>query len=93
MSGWNSSRGIKAREAWKLRLPVPCSRCGRDVEPDQEWDLDHLKSRSERPDLTWDQTNQWPAHASCNRSHGGRLGAKRRWAKQRQKLGVQSRAW
>lgn len=81
MSGWGGRKVTEARRAWATRLPVPCSKCGRDVEPDQPWHLDHLDARAIAPQRTWDPANLWPAHKRCNERDGGRMGAQRRWAK------------
>ncbi len=42
---------------------VPCSRCGREIERWEAWDLDHTDDR-----LAY----AGAAHASCNRSAGAR---------------------
>ena len=95
MSGWGGARVTRARAAWALRLPVPCSRCGRDVTPDQAWQLDHLTARAIDPAATWTTGNLWPAHRRCNESAGGRLGARRRWGArmERRDTGPPSRPW
>jgi hypothetical protein len=42
---------------------VPCVRCRDLIQPDQPWDLDHNDTRT---------GYLGPAHATCNRSAGGR---------------------
>lgn len=46
---------------------IPCSRCGVTIRPGEPWDLGHSEDRT-----TW----TGPEHASCNRSDGGKRGAK-----------------
>lgn len=62
---------------WRKRLgpllPLPCPRCGRLVQPEQKWDVDHIIALSQGGTKTAD--NLTPAHIRCNRSHGGKLGA------------------
>lgn len=53
---------------------TPCGRCGRPMLPGQPLDLDHNDDRTGYRGF---------AHARCNRSAGGRLGAQRRYARQR----------
>mgnify|MGYP003330099328 FL=1 len=54
----HSAAHAKARAALAPLLPAPCTRCGQDVAPTDEWDAD-LRPQG------------WaPAHASCNRSAG-----------------------
>lgn len=74
---WQSQQG-GVRAALATRLPLPCSRCGRSVEPDEPWDVDHLTPQAEGG--THELANLWPAHRRCNRSHGGRLGRARQAA-------------
>ncbi len=52
---------------------VPCIRCGREVAPDQRFDVAHRidASRGGSNDLS----NLAVEHRRCNRSAGGRLGA------------------
>lgn len=54
----------------------PCCRCGRPMLEGQELDLDHTDDGA--------GYRGW-AHATCNRSAGGRLGATRRVANQRRR--------
>jgi hypothetical protein len=56
-----------------------CTRCGRQIEPGQLWDLDHTDDRS---------GYLGPAHRSCNRSAGAVKGNRARGAVRRS-----SREW
>jgi hypothetical protein len=61
------------RRAWAPHVPgTPCARCGVPIAPGQAWDLDHDDDRA---------GYRGPAHASCNRRAGGRLGVARRAAR------------
>ncbi len=68
---WTGNRVVKARARWASLLPLPCTRCGRPVEPGTPWDVDHMVPLSAGGSPGWD--NQGPAHRSCNRAHGARL--------------------
>jgi 5-methylcytosine-specific restriction endonuclease McrA len=74
--GWSSKVARQAREYWRDKLPLTCPRCGNSVEAAQAWDVDHLVPLSQGGDPGAE--NQWPAHRSCNRRHGQRLGSSRR---------------
>lgn len=52
-----------AREDWKKVLPLPCTRCGKQVAPGSLWDLDHADDGV---------TYLGPAHRGCNRGAGAR---------------------
>ncbi len=69
------SREGGVRQALAARLPLPCSRCGQDIERGEPWDVDHLTPQAEGGGD--EVANLWPAHRACNRSHGGKLGRKR----------------
>ena len=73
--GWNGNKVRQARTHWLARLPLPCSRCGRPVLPTDQWHVDHIHQRVLGG--ADGVENQWPAHASCNTSDGGKLGAAR----------------
>lgn len=70
--GGNTRRWRATRERWAELLPLPCHHCHLMIQPWQAWDLDHL-----RPLATGDIRDDLvrPAHAWCNRSAGGALGA------------------
>lgn len=64
-----------AREAWfSLNPPnfqgyYQCALCPQMVHRD-ECTLDHIQTRSSRPDLKYDLENLQPAHALCNFARG-----------------------
>jgi hypothetical protein len=70
---WGGARSAKARAVVKRMLPAACTRCGGLVTDEMEWHADHIQERStggqDSPD------NYGPAHAHCNTSAGGRIGA------------------
>ena len=58
------------RQAWAMRLPLPCLRCGELVTVLDDWHIGHRIPRSVAPELTWDEDNTWPEHAACNLAAG-----------------------
>jgi hypothetical protein len=70
----NGRRVTEARKAWLSRFPYPCLRCGQPIYPGQSWDLDHPIPLAEGGD----PGTVAPSHSRCNRSHGGKLKARRR---------------
>lgn len=74
----------KARAILRAQLPLPCTECGSPVYPDDSWDVGHLFNLSEGGDIG----SYGAAHRTCNRSNGGKLGA--RQTNQRKK---QLRQW
>ena len=60
----------------RATLPQPCIRCGRDVDPEDNWDVDHVPALAIDPDAP-----AYPAHQSCNRSAGATLGNRMRGAR------------
>lgn len=71
---WSGRKVTTARALWLPRLPLPCRRCGRPVTADQRWTVGHVVDRALGGAET-DPGNQWPEHARCNYSAGGKLGA------------------
>lgn len=72
MTGVTTTRAWQARrQRWAARLPLPCLRCGQQVQPWDAWDLDHATARA----LGGADEDTWPSHASCNRADGAKLGA------------------
>jgi hypothetical protein len=54
-------------------LPAPCiNRCGKNVTPDQQWDIGHIVSVTAGG--SDDPNNLGAAHVRCNRSDGGKEG-------------------
>lgn len=72
---WSGRKVTKARALWAARLPLPCRRCGRPVHPGQRWQVGHVIDRARGGSDHLE--NQWPEHAYCNESAGGKLGAAR----------------
>ena len=77
MPGSTTTRGYgtkhqKLRARWARKLKqhrtIPCARCGLDITHGQPWDLGHSDDRSHYTG---------PEHINCNRSAGGRNGAKK----------------
>lgn len=69
-AGWAAlSKGM--REKIKPSLPLPCLHCGKPVLPGQRWDVAHVRDLA----LGGGVRRVGPAHSSCNRSAGGKLGA------------------
>ena len=58
------------RRAWAPSLPLPCLTCPDLVYPYpwDGWDIGHIVSRKDAPELMWDPSNHWPQHAACNRA-------------------------
>jgi len=59
------------RQRWAARLPVPCPRCGKPINPYDSWDLDHVGIPHAL--ATGDDDRVHPAHTTCNRRAGGEL--------------------
>lgn len=73
MGRWSGRKVTDARAYWSKRLPLPCRRCRRPVQPSQRWHVGHVQDRSLGGSDA--RTNQWPEHARCNERAGGQLGA------------------
>ena len=71
--GWSGRKVTTARRQWAARLPVPCRRCSLPVLSSQAWHVGHIVDRALGG--TDDVGNQWPEHAACNLSAGGKVGA------------------
>ncbi len=73
----NLRRAAEARK--RVVLPAPCWRCGQMIQPGQPFDMGHVvevaRGGGGGPLL--------PEHRGCNRSSGGRLGARRANANRR----------
>lgn len=70
---WGGHASTKARAIVRRMLPAGCVRCGGLVTDEMEWHADHIQERNDNG--TNDPNNFGPAHAHCNTSHGGRIGA------------------
>ena len=85
----------KVRPAIEASLPAPCvNRCkrGGTVWPGTPFDVAHIVDAVLAPELELDPSNLGPAHPACNRSAGGRLGARRNNVRNRGGIG-RERAW
>lgn len=70
---WGGHASTKARAHCRTMLPGPCSRCGELVTDEMDWHADHIERRGEGGADS--PANFAPAHAHCNTSDGGRIGA------------------
>lgn len=72
------------------REKLPCSICHQPIDYGLEYpdgrscSIEHIKSRSMYPELTWDATNWAPAHLDCNRQNNNQDNLD---------IGVTSRVW
>ncbi|GAB6938350.1 hypothetical protein JCM11754A_18760 [Isoptericola variabilis] len=71
-----------ARRAWKDKLPLPCTVCGRLVLRGSDWHLDHTDDGA---------GYLGPAHAGCNTSKGGRKGGRARARRERHDVATATR--
>lgn len=84
-------RHIKAE--YRRRRPQPCMRCGQPIdydappEDDNSFNLGHIKSWRNHPELREDPGNLQQEHAGCNKSAGSLDG------RVTTGLGMQSRRW
>lgn len=76
----------KLRKLIAPLLPLPCVNCGRPVLPEHRWQVGHRKDAAlgGRPTFA----NTGPAHAKCNNSAGGKLGARITNAKRAARAGI-----
>jgi hypothetical protein len=70
---WGGHASTKARAHVRRMLPAPCNRCGNIVTDEMDWHADHVQERGAGGADTPD--NYLPAHAHCNTSAGGKIGA------------------
>jgi hypothetical protein len=70
---WGGNDSRRARDIVRPMLPAPCTRCGKIVTDEMEWHADHLQRAVEGG--SDEATNFGPAHAKCNTSDGGKIGA------------------
>ena len=70
---WGGNDSRKARAIVRAMLPAPCTRCGEPVTEDMEWHADHVQEAAFGGEDR--ASNYGPAHARCNTSAGGRIGA------------------
>lgn len=89
MGAKNDTKWIACRAAWfDLNPPnhqgyYQCALCPDMVRKD-ETTLDHVVTRSQRPDLKYELSNLQPAHALCNQARGSM--SMEAWNKQRNNL-------
>lgn len=84
MARWTGSRVTADRAYWAARIlaaanagkPLLCPFCDLPMALTEPWDVDHDEKRIDGGALG--RTNQRPAHRSCNRSDGARVGNTRR---------------
>lgn len=64
----------KLRAKHAAMLPQPCVECARPVLPEHDWQVGHRRAAAlgGRPTMA----NTGPVHTRCNRTAGGRLGAR-----------------
>ena len=70
---WGGHASTKARAHVRRMLPGPCNRCGGLVTDEMDWHADHVMERGQGG--TDSPDNYRPAHAHCNTSAGGKIGA------------------
>ena len=70
---WGGHASTKARAHVRRMLPAGCVRCGGIVTDEMDWHADHIQERHDNG--TDSPSNLGPAHARCNESAGGRIGA------------------
>lgn len=70
---WGGNDSRKARAIVRPMLPAPCTRCGGVVTEDMDWHADHILQ--DALGGASEASNYGPAHAHCNESDGGKLGA------------------
>lgn len=74
---WVNGEGRRQRARLAALLPTPCPRCGKPVLASHAWEADHTI-----PLNRWPESKPYPnalimaAHKSCNRSAGGKDGAR-----------------
>ncbi len=74
-------RAIKAD--YRIRRPQPCMRCGQPIDYDapdnhpNSFDLGHIHSWRDYPELREDPANMQQEHAGCGRAAGTRHGLDR----------------
>lgn len=70
-----------------------CTRCHRPIHPDAAWDVDHILSLHEYPELARDPQNLGPAHRRCNRSSGGKEGRAKQMGYKKQERTNEQGLW
>ena len=73
---WAGRAVTNARAIVATWLPKPCPRCGHPVTTDHQWHIDHIPPRAQLDPEQWYNPTYWhAAHAKCNLTAGGKLGA------------------
>ncbi|ARU50135.1 hypothetical protein CBR64_00130 [Cellulosimicrobium cellulans] len=84
-TSWSGREVTTAREYWTGRLraagALPCRRCGRPLTVLSRWTVGHIIDRDAGGPKT--RANEWPEHARCNFSAGGKIGAAKTNARRR----------
>jgi hypothetical protein len=75
-SGRAAQDALRWTKARGRRENLPCIICGQPIDydlpstDDMGCSVQHIKSRFEHPELTWDRTNWAPGHLACNKKAG-----------------------
>ena len=71
---WGGNDSRKARAIVAAMLPAQCTRCPNIVTADMDWHADHIQEHAFGG--ASNAGNYGPAHAKCNTSAGGKIGAR-----------------
>lgn len=71
---WGGNDSRQARAIVRPMLPAQCTRCPGIVTEDMDWHADHIQEHALGGESN--ASNYGPAHAKCNTSAGGKLGAR-----------------
>ena len=89
----------RVRPIIQAALPLPCvdpaPGCPGLVQPTDKWDTAHLVAHVHDPFQALTLENVGPAHRSCNRKNGGKLGKAKQMATKRQdqRLPAEGSGW
>lgn len=71
--GW-ATVSARYRKSIEATLPAPCVDCPGIVQPGERWDVGHIVGIFDGG--SHDRSNLGPSHLRCNRSAGGKIGAR-----------------